>query len=70
MRLYNPAGYLSEYPAEVMISGRGRVEASALLAEVPAAMRRQAAICEDMGRQCHGVADVAEQTQHLLTSPE
>ncbi|WP_327147445.1 FHA domain-containing protein [Nocardia sp. NBC_01329] len=52
--------------AEEALQGATRSGLSERNRTVVAAMRNQAAVCEDMGRQCHDVADLTEQTQHLL----
>ncbi|WP_063036383.1 FHA domain-containing protein [Nocardia grenadensis] len=52
--------------AEESVGGATRSALSERNRTVVATMRNQAAVCEDMGRQCHDVADVTEQTQHLL----
>ncbi|MEV3959921.1 FHA domain-containing protein [Nocardia sp. NPDC050193] len=52
--------------AEESIEGATRASLSERNRTVVTAMRNQAALCEDMGRQCHDIADITEQTQHLL----
>ncbi|WP_328392430.1 FHA domain-containing protein [Nocardia sp. NBC_00416] len=52
--------------AELALDGATRTGLSERNRTIVGAMRNQAAVCDDMGRQCHEVADVTEQTQHLL----
>lgn len=52
--------------AEASIEGATRAGLSERNRTVVTARCNQAAVCEDMGRQCHDVADLTEQTQHLL----
>ncbi|MGW1741086.1 FHA domain-containing protein [Nocardia sp. NPDC001965] len=52
--------------AESALDGAARAELAERNRTVVAALRRQAAVCTDMGKQCHDVADITEQTQHLL----
>ncbi|MFI1461827.1 FHA domain-containing protein [Nocardia carnea] len=52
--------------AEESVSGATRTDLAQRNRTVVAAMRSQATVCADMGGQCHEVADVTEQTQHLL----
>ncbi|MGW0180849.1 FHA domain-containing protein [Nocardia sp. NPDC003345] len=52
--------------AEESLDGATRNALAERNRSVVATIRNQAAVCEDMGGQCHEVADLTEQTQHLL----
>ncbi|MEV0110411.1 FHA domain-containing protein [Nocardia sp. NPDC050799] len=52
--------------AESALDGASQAELAQRNRTVVAAMRNQAAVCTDMGNQCHDIADITEQTQHLL----
>ncbi|WP_406266451.1 FHA domain-containing protein [Nocardia sp. NBC_00881] len=54
--------------AEDALGGATREGLSKRHSAIAAATRNKAAVCADMGKQCHDVADTTLQTQHLLVA--